>query len=1075
MRFTFNFNCVYLILISLLLSADPGLEDKKQARVTEHISTRTIEYISDLIFRGDDKLYNIDRLTDAFLIRAESRIILSKYELAIIDLDSVLSRNPDNWQAYFDMGKIFVLIEDHTLALPYLEVAIQNGISNPEIHLYRGISRYKSNVEDKGLFDLDFYILNKSSKTDDKLLFEAYYFRSILNLENGNIKQALSDISYAIELEPENPETYKIRGNLYRLLNQHDKAKQDLDKAISLGSIDKDIYFYRGLSNLNLDDKKDAISDFSRFLVLSHQSDQFRPQALLQRGIINFHLGEFEKASDDLNKTLEIDPSRLEAYGYRGMIQCINNRFEKALNDLNIGLQSNENNAMLYLYRGIASYQLGVDDRGLSDFDNFIIKAHHGMDDQFLFKAYYFRSTIYTANSKIDLAFSDISKAIEIDPNNPETYKVRGNLYRLLNQHDKAKNDLDKAIEMGSIDKDIYLYRGLSNIGLDENLHAVSDLSRFLILGHDSDQYRPQALLKRGIVNFHLEEYANAFEDINRSLELDASLSDAYGYRGMIYCIEEEYEIAYDDLDVGILSNEDNILLYLYRGLASFNLNINDSGFSDLDHYIQNIENSNTDELYQSYLYRGILLDRRGQYEASFSDLNTAISLIESPTSAYFYRGKINIILEEYELAIKDLDLIITHDSTILEAYLYRGIAMYFTSDYISSIEDLSHFIYKIPFSDIKKGLAFLYRAKSRFSSNELKKSMSDLNNAIEHNHELWDAYELRGKLHSQNKNYKSAILDLDISIQQELNNIDQYYYRGIALSNQLEFDKALIDLDYFISRASRNHSLLFDAYIERSEIYTHLDLFNDAMRDVNYAIEIEPDNPEGIFSRGKVWYKYVNYDECLIDFDLALSMGIMNHEIYLLRGITLNKLGEFKKSKSDLTTYIQKNTDYFNGKIDAHMYRGIANYKLGKYRTALKDLNYVVRVNPNRWTAYIQRGKVYWKLNKINNAMHDFNIAKDADILNLEDYLLVGQIYLEQNLFEEAFHSLSVYIHNTSLDDHDLSQAFYSRGLARFFQKDINSACIDWNHAAENGYKEAFSIIQKNCSEKKSENVMND
>ncbi|MFM6519159.1 MAG: tetratricopeptide repeat protein, partial [Microcystis panniformis] len=62
-----------------------------------------------------------------------------------------------------------------------------------------------------------------------------------------------------------------------------------------------------------------------------------------------------------------------------------------------------------------------------------------------LAQAYYNRGLLYYNQQKYDLALSDYNKAIEINPNLAQAYLGRGVLYAILGQPEKVKIDLQQA------------------------------------------------------------------------------------------------------------------------------------------------------------------------------------------------------------------------------------------------------------------------------------------------------------------------------------------------------------------------------------------------------------------------------------------------------------------------------------------------------------------------------------------------------------------------------------------------------------------------------------------------------
>ncbi|MFM6787580.1 MAG: tetratricopeptide repeat protein, partial [Microcystis panniformis] len=74
---------------------------------------------------------------------------------------------------------------------------------------------------------------------------------------------------------------------------------------------------------------------------------------------------------------------------------------------------------------------------------------------------YYNRGLLYSDLQKYDLALSDYSKAIEINPNYAEAYLNRGNLYYNQQKYELALSDYSKAIEINPNYAYAYYNRGI--------------------------------------------------------------------------------------------------------------------------------------------------------------------------------------------------------------------------------------------------------------------------------------------------------------------------------------------------------------------------------------------------------------------------------------------------------------------------------------------------------------------------------------------------------------------------------------------------------------------------------------
>ena len=150
-------------------------DELKQAKVIEFLSTKTIDYIDDLQRTGDNKYYHFHKQLDAYFERAKARITLNNIVDAHFDLDEILLRDPEYWNAYYYKGKLFSMIRDYEAALPYLEIAIENGLKLTDLFLLRGIARFEEGTMDMGLSDFE-KLLDANNLSDiDRFTVLFYY------------------------------------------------------------------------------------------------------------------------------------------------------------------------------------------------------------------------------------------------------------------------------------------------------------------------------------------------------------------------------------------------------------------------------------------------------------------------------------------------------------------------------------------------------------------------------------------------------------------------------------------------------------------------------------------------------------------------------------------------------------------------------------------------------------------------------------------------------------------------------------------------------------------------------------
>lgn len=109
-----------------------------------------------------------------------------------------------------------------------------------------------------------------------------------------------------------------------------------------------------------------------------------------------------------------------------------------------------------------------------------------------------------------------------------------------------------------------------------------------------------------------------------------------------------------------------------------------------------------------------------------------------------------------------------------------------------------------------------------------------------------------------------------------------------------------------------------------------------------------------------------------------------------------------------------------------AYYYNALAYEGLEEYDKALTNYTKSIELKPNYITAYHSRAKLNFKLGYYRDVIKDLTIV------------------------------LSIYNHDTD--------AYIQRGRAYYELNELNSACADWNQAAQMGSIDAMRLIDKLC-----------
>jgi tetratricopeptide (TPR) repeat protein len=166
--------------------------------------------------------------------------------------------------------------------------------------------------------------------------------------------QRLERLNRRLFSEPDNAVLYVLRGDVYRELNQHEKAVHDYTQAITLDSAQDGAYFGRGMVYGRAGQLDEAVADLSVFIERNPRSSL----AYTKRGVRYIWMGELEQAQRDLQRAIELNYRNAEAHDDLGVIFAQQGELSKALHQFEIvltlepGYQKGYHNKALVLYTG---------------------------------------------------------------------------------------------------------------------------------------------------------------------------------------------------------------------------------------------------------------------------------------------------------------------------------------------------------------------------------------------------------------------------------------------------------------------------------------------------------------------------------------------------------------------------------------------------------------------------------------------------------------------------------------------------------------------------------------------------
>ena len=164
-----------------------------------------------------------------------------------------------------------------------------------------------------------------AEKSVDELLAEAR-----TAFAQGKTDAALELAGRAIELDPKNPRSAFVRGQIYESLGRHEPALADFDRVLQLDPRHADAYDHRGSEQFKLGRIADSIADFDKAIEL----DPARERGHWKRGISYYYAGKYRLGRKQFESYQTFDDNDVENAVWRYLCMARGESADKARREL---------------------------------------------------------------------------------------------------------------------------------------------------------------------------------------------------------------------------------------------------------------------------------------------------------------------------------------------------------------------------------------------------------------------------------------------------------------------------------------------------------------------------------------------------------------------------------------------------------------------------------------------------------------------------------------------------------------------------------------------------------------------
>ena len=174
-------------------------------------------------------------------------------------------------------------------------------------------------------------------------------------------------------------------------------------------------------------------------------------------------------------------------------------------------------------------------------------------------------------------------------------------------------------------------------------------------------------------------------------------------------------------------------------------------------------------------------------------------------------------------------------------------------------------------------GYAYNNRAWAYYFLGRYDEALSDLDRALELGPVDGPAYYARAIVHEQLGRYDEAIEDYTSAIELDPEYALAYNNRAWVYCQKGEYAMALEDVEKALSSIGDDESFVIPiALTTRGNIYRGLKRYDEAMADIERALELNPDFFWAYYSRGLLYRELGKKKKAKEDFEYACNRGIV-------------------------------------------------------------------------------------------------------------------------------------------------------------------------------------------------------
>lgn len=340
-------------------------------------------------------------------------------------------------------------------------------------------------------------------------------------------------------------------GAAFLRLKRFDRAKETLDRALSLNPQNADALNAKGVIETKQRNYQEALNFYNQAIALDNSNAGF----YVNRAIVYHLMGRKDDALREYTQAVRLDND------YRGQLDMIGK-----LPDIDTAPVASSSANSIQMLTSNKAYDDGAAFLRLKALD----KATDAFDRALSFNAQNAdalngKGVIAIRQRNYQDALDLIDKAIAIDPNDAGFYMNKAIAFHLLGRKDDAKNAYQKATSLDNS------FKGQLDDYLTSDANSkkpAMPASGGPLTVSPLQQMASESIYKEGAAHLRLKRYDRATEAFDRALYQNPKNADALNGKGVIETNQRNYQAAIDLFDQALQFDPDNAGFYVNKAIA---------------------------------------------------------------------------------------------------------------------------------------------------------------------------------------------------------------------------------------------------------------------------------------------------------------------------------------------------------------------------------------------------------------------------------------------------------------------------------------------------------------------------